>query len=71
VTPRAIAQNGTNHKDPRYTIGIEEPAPVIMELTPKFPAAEAGIREGDRIEAINGEPIYTWVQMTKLIRQPQ
>jgi regulator of sigma E protease len=39
-----------------------------MELTPKFPAAEAGIREGDRIEAINGEPIYTWVQMTKVIR---
>ena len=69
VTPRAVANNGTSHKDPHYTIGIEEPAPVIMELTPKYPAAQAGIREGDRIEAINGEPIYTWVQMTKFIRE--
>jgi regulator of sigma E protease len=68
VTPQVLATNGTSQKDPRYTIGIEEPAPVIMEITPKFPAAEAGIRGGDRIEAINGEPIYTWVQMTKVIR---
>lgn len=68
VTPQAIATDGAKQKDPRYTIGVEETAPVIMELTPKYPAAEAGMQGGDRIEAINGEPIYTWVQMTKLIR---
>ncbi|MBM4139385.1 MAG: RIP metalloprotease RseP [Nitrospira sp.] len=68
VTPQAIVPNGTQQKDPHYTIGIEEAAPVIMQLTPKYPAAEAGIREGDRIEGINGEPIYTWIQMTKIIR---
>lgn len=68
VTPQAIETNGTKQKDPHYTIGIEEPAPVIMELTPKYPAVAAGIQEGDRIEGINGEPIYTWVQMTKIIR---
>jgi len=68
VTPQAIAPNGIQQKDPHYTIGIEEAAPVIKQLTPKYPAVEAGIQEGDRIEGINGDPIYTWVQMTKIIR---
>jgi len=69
VTPRAVTDKEADRKDVRYTIGIEEPPPLIMQLTPKYPAAEAGLRQGDRIEAINGEPIYTWVQMTGLIRE--
>jgi regulator of sigma E protease len=32
-----------------------------------FPAAEAGIVVGDRIVAVNGEPVESWEEMTKRI----
>ena len=43
---------------------------VIKVVSPidDTPAAKAGIQAGDRIVGIEGQPIYTWSQMTGLVR---
>lgn len=39
---------------------LPEPEPVIGSLEKDGPAAQAGIEVGDRIVAINGQPVTTW-----------
>src|SRR6266481_7891286 len=41
---------------------------VVREIVPNSPAAEAGLRIGDRIVAVNGEPIKSAEQVTQIIR---
>lgn len=43
-----------------FVVGIPGLTPVVGKVTPDSIAASAGIREGDRILAINGEPVATW-----------
>ena len=38
-----------------YTVGIASTEPVVGEVMPKTPAAAAGLKAGDRIEAIDGK----------------
>lgn len=39
--------------------------PVIDQVTPGFPAEKAGLKAGDQIVSLNGEPISTWLQLTE------
>ena len=41
---------------------------VVREIVPNSPAADAGLRIGDRIVAVNGEPIKSAEQVTQIIR---
>lgn len=41
-------------------VGIQAPVPVVGKVTPSMPAQKAGIEPGDRIVAINGEPIASF-----------
>lgn len=50
-----------------FVIGYPELLPVVGKVMDKMPAQAAGIQVGDRIQAINGRPIQTWDEMTKLI----
>jgi len=52
-----------------YYNGVANPknTTVIGEVTPNFPASQAGMVKGDRILAINGQPVKTWEEMTKII----
>lgn len=40
----------------------------VGEILPDSPAAKAGLQRGDRIVAINGQPIRSWEDMTKIVR---
>ena len=43
--------------------------PVIRQLTEGYPAAQAGMQIGDRIVAIEGEPVNHWYQISSLIEK--
>lgn len=43
-----------------YWYGVNEPSPVLGGVVPGFPAWTAGMKAGDRIEAVNGEPIRSF-----------
>jgi regulator of sigma E protease len=42
--------------------------PVVGEVVAGEPAAAAGLRSGDRILAVNGEPIQTWQRWVERVR---
>jgi regulator of sigma E protease len=42
---------------------------VVRNVEPNTPAAEAGLSVGDRIVAVNGEPVKSAEQVTQLIRE--
>ncbi len=43
--------------------------PVIGEVKPDMPAAEAGLSQGDRVLAIDGKKVATWTQMAEKIEK--
>ena len=72
VTPELYDPENVEQADtqvrPYYVIGIEEAAPIVTAVMPDMPAAEAGLKENDRILEIQGETIQTWSQMTRIIK---
>jgi len=51
-----------------WTIGVGPfITPTVGRLMEGFPAAEAGLRVGDRIVAVNGEPVQTWGDLAERI----
>lgn len=52
-----------------WTIGVGPfLAPTVGRVLDGFPAAEAGIRAGDRFVALNGEPVGTFDELARRIR---
>lgn len=68
VTPVAVQDQHAPDADTAYTIGVEETPPLVTSVMHGSPSATAGIQAGDRIVGIEGQPIYTWSQMTGLVR---
>ncbi len=50
-----------------YWFGVFEPAPVVGSVIPGFPAWQVGIRPGDRIASINGEPIRSFSDLQEAV----
>lgn len=52
----------------KYT-GVAERTgePVVMDVSPGFPAAEAGIEPGDRIVSVKSRNIAEWSELTEII----
>lgn len=52
-----------------FSGGIPEPSdqPVVGQVIPEYPAAEAGIRPGDTVLSIDGIAVESWVQMAGII----
>ncbi len=41
----------------------------IGQLVPDSPAAKSGLKPGDRILAISGQPVTSWEEMTEIVRK--
>ncbi len=41
----------------------------VGEVTPGMPASKIGLKTGDEIVAIAGQPVHDWIEMTKIIRK--
>lgn len=69
VTPRRkIFTDFFGDEQQVWTIGVGPfISPTVGRLMEGFPAAEAGIRVGDRIVAVNGEPVDTWRELADRI----
>ena len=50
-----------------FVIGYPELLPVVGNVVPNMPAQAAGLQIGDRIQSVDGQPIASWEQMTKII----
>jgi regulator of sigma E protease len=42
--------------------------PAIIELTEDSPAGRAGLRDGDRVTAVDGQPIRDWLELADYVR---
>ncbi|KQQ62192.1 zinc metallopeptidase RseP [Pseudomonas sp. Leaf129] len=64
---------GSDEPDPIRSLGIRpwRPAlePILAELDPNGPAQSAGLRNGDRLLALDGQPLGDWQQVVDLVRQ--
>jgi regulator of sigma E protease len=69
VTPRKVeAKTPFNEKTEAWSIGARPYLPpVVGEVRPGMPAAEAGLQPRDRVVALNGEPIETWDELAEMI----
>ena len=51
-----------------YTLGRSSLAPVIENVRPGYAAEQAGLRKGDVIVSIDGQPIRTWNAMQRIVQ---
>ena len=68
LTPTVHSFPDKPNEKPMYLLGIEGYPPEVAGVLPNTPAQKAGLRVGDRIIDIEGTPIATWSEMTKIIR---
>lgn len=63
---------GADEPDPIASLGIRpwRPVlePVLAQLDPKGPAFAAGLKEGDRLLALNGQALADWQQLVDQVR---
>lgn len=69
VTPTAIHDKSGEADEQYYSIGVEESPALVTSVMPGLPAAAAGFHPGDRVVEIEGQPIYTWSQMTTHVKE--
>jgi regulator of sigma E protease len=51
-----------------FMIGVPTLLPVIGKVRPDMPAFTAGLREGDRVTAVNGKPIKSWDELSDAVK---
>lgn len=68
VTPVPVQAQPASPDEPAYTIGVEETPPLVTSVMHGLPASTAGFLAGDRVIGIDGQTIYTWLQMTTIVR---
>lgn len=69
VTPTLAPGEKAGGEEPPYTIGVEETPPLVTSVMHGSPASTAGFQPGDRVVNIEGQPVYTWSQMTTQVKE--
>ncbi len=67
VLPATIRVEGKEMSALRYV--VPQYPPFIEDALPNKPADKAGLKHGDRILRINGEPTEDWEEMAEIIRK--
>ncbi len=69
VTPRKVpVRTPFNEPAEAWSIGARPYLPpVVGEVRPGMPAADAGLQPRDRVVALNGQPIETWDELAETI----
>jgi regulator of sigma E protease len=55
-------------EQPELALGFAPIRAVLEDVAPGMPAARAGLKEGDMIRAVDGQPIQWWGQFTERVR---
>jgi regulator of sigma E protease len=51
-----------------FMYGVPQLEPIVGQVAEDLPAASAGIRPGDRIVALDGRPIGSWIEFSDLVK---
>jgi len=52
-----------------FMLGVPVTLPVLGQILPGKPSAAAGLRTGDRIVAVDGNPVDSWEALSRIIRR--
>jgi regulator of sigma E protease len=55
-------------KDTEQVLGFAPMKPIIEDVAPGMPAAHGGLKEGDVIVAVDGQPVQWWGQFTERVK---
>ena len=62
--------SGNDQTSPYLALGLQPFLPALVgQLQDDGPAAKFGINEGDLIKSVNGQTIYTWQDLSKILSQ--
>jgi len=69
-TPEVLTKEVVSVRKPEMPapmLGIESVTTTVAKIYPDSQLDQAGILEGDRIVAVNGKPVWTWVGLEKTL----
>ncbi|HJT19187.1 MAG TPA: RIP metalloprotease RseP [Nitrospira sp.] len=69
LTPTLAPGQSSTTEEPAYYLGIEETPALVTSVMHGSPASQAGLQAGDRVLTIDEQPIYTWSQMTGIVKE--
>ncbi len=69
LTPTLAPGQSSTAEEPAYYLGIEETPALVTSVMQGSPASQAGLQAGDRVLSIDDQPIYTWSQMTGIVKE--